>query len=810
MLKNYIKIALRNLLKNKVFSFINITGLALGIACCLTLSLYIADELSYDTQHQDLDNLYRIVTTFESDKGLGFDKLGTVSPPIAMAMKDEIPEIEEAARAVNPPGVAQNLIKYEDNTFYETNGLVADSSIFDILSYTFIEGNPEQALTDGNTVVISDNLAVKLFGRASALNKIISIDQDGAVGQYKVTGVFKSNSKSFLQANFFISMMSSGGIAEYLRTSPSATDEWAGQNFVPSFLRLVKGHDKQAVEKKMNEVLRKYGTEDMKALGMNKTISLEPIKDIYLRSEVGQSPRIKYIYIIGSIAGFILLLACINFMNLSTAKATKRSMEIGIRKVLGAFRISLINQIIGEAMVTVFMAVIISIVLVQLALPFLNLVTDKSITLGSDNVFLFAGALLFLILLTGLLAGSYPAFYLSSFQPARVLKGKFALNNSAGLLRQTLVVFQFMIAIILVSGMFIISQQLRFMQEKDLGFDAKAKLVLPIRTMEASKQFATLKSELERTNLVQGVAGTAYVPGSQIWSDMAFYTEGGNMDKAILHRRNQIDKDYINLMGIKMIAGRQFTDNTEMERGKLIVNRTSAKRFGIEPEKMVGQKLHFEWQGQQYDFEVIGVMEDFHQVSLKSEINPILFELSTPDNFAFMVASVKADNFQSTIAAIEKTWNTLINDTPFEYSFLDENVQKQYTEDQKMAKMISMYTGIALVICSLGLYGLSMYMAERRIKEIGIRKVMGASVNQVVRMMSGEFIKLITIAIVIAVPVAWYSSAQWLEGFAYRTAINPIVFLYAGGAALVVALMTVSFESIKAALANPVNSLRNE
>ena len=810
MLQNYIKIAFRNLLKNKVFSIINITGLALGIACCLTLSLFIADELNYDKHHLNGENLYRIVTTFESDKGLGIDKLGTASPPIAMAMKNEIPEIEEAARAVNPPGVAQNLIKYEGSLFYETNGLVADSSLFDILSYTFIEGNPKQALVEGNSVVISDKLAIKLFGNASALNKVITISQNGPSGDYKVTGVFQTNPKSFLQANFFISIMSSGGIAEYLRTNPGATDEWAGQNFVPSFLRLVKGHDIQAVEAKMNEVLRKYGSDDMKALGMRKTLSLEPIQDIYLKSDVGQSPRITYIYIIGSIAAFILLLATINFMNLSTAKATKRAMEIGIRKVMGAARTSLIYQIIGEAMVTVFMAVLISIILVQLALPFLNLITDKSISLGTDNLLQFIVALVVLIILTGLLAGSYPAFYLSSFQPASVLKGKFSLKNSSGLLRQTLVVFQFLIAITLISGMFIVAQQLRFMQEKDLGFDSNAKIILPIRTMDASRQFASLKNELERKNLVQSASGTAYVPGSQIWSDMAFYMGGGNMDNAILHRRNQVDQDYINLLGIKMIAGRQFTDNIEMERGKLIVNRTSAKRFGLEPEKMIGQQLHFEWQGKKYDFEVIGVMEDYHQVSLKDEINPIIFELSNPEDFGFLVAGVNTNDFPATITAIEETWNTLINDTPFEYSFLDETVQKQYAEDQKVAKMITVYTGIALAICCLGLYGLSMYMAERRTKEIGIRKVMGASVNQVVSLMSAEFVKLVIIAIAIAVPLAWYACAQWLEGFAYRTTINPVVFLYAGGAALSVALITVSFESIRAAISNPVNALRNE
>jgi putative ABC transport system permease protein len=367
-----------------------------------------------------------------------------------------------------------------------------------------------------------------------------------------------------------------------------------------------------------------------------------------------------------------------------------------------------------------------------------------------------------------------------------------------------------MIDIILVSGMFIISQQLRYMQEKDIGFNSNAKIILPIRTEEVTKQFTALKNELQRNSSVEVVGGTAYVPGTTIWSDAMYYRDGGNMDKAILHRRNSIDVNYIDLLGIKLLAGRKFTDNVEAENRKIIINRASIKRYGVEPEKMVGEKIHFDWQGQTYDYEVIGVMEDFHQASLKEEIDPIIFELKAPEEFGYMIATVNGTNFPETISTIEKTWKSLIHDTPFEYSFLDENLQKQYTEDQKMSKMISVYTLIALVICCLGLYGLSMYMAERRFKEIGIRKVMGASINQVVSMMSKEFIKLVIIAIVIAVPVAWYASNEWLQGFAYRININPLVFVIAGGAALAIALITVSFESIKAAISNPVKSLRNE
>ena len=330
MLRNYLFVVFRNIGRHKTYSFINVLGLSLGVGCCLLLALYIQDEYSYDQYHSRIDDLYRITTTFQSGKGI--DRLTTCSPPIAMAMRDELPEIESATRLLNPPGVAQNLIKYEDNIFYEADGLLADSTLFDVLTYDFQEGNAKKALVEANSVVITERIALKLFGKEHALNKVIFISQGGPSGDFKITGVVKDNGKSHVKASFFISMTSSGWAA-YMR-SPEAQTEWAGQNFVPSYVKLVRGHKKEDVIRKMNEVLVKYGSEDMKALGLYKTLSLEPVKDIYLRSDIGRSPRITYIYVIASIAVFILLIACINFMNLSTAKATKRASEIGVRKVM--------------------------------------------------------------------------------------------------------------------------------------------------------------------------------------------------------------------------------------------------------------------------------------------------------------------------------------------------------------------------------------------------------------------------------------------------------------------------------------------
>ncbi|MEO7990040.1 MAG: ABC transporter permease [Chryseolinea sp.] len=809
MLQNYLKIALRTMLRNKSYSVINILGLSIGVACCLMLALYIQDEWSYDQHHKDLANIYRIDSHFQAEKGL--DNLGTTSPPIAFAMRDEIPEIETAARMVNPPGVAQNLIKYEDNLFYETDGYIADSTIFDVLSYEFVQGNPKKALTEANSVVISEAIAHKIFGSEIALDKMISISQGGKPDEYKITGVYKTDKKSVYKVNFFISMTSSSGMATYLRSN-DAQGEWAGQNFMPAFVKLKAGQSKEETEKKMNQVLIKYGTEDMKALGIDKTLSLEPLKDIYLKSEIDKSQRITYLYVIASIAIFILLIACINFMNLSTAKATKRANEVGLRKVMGAFRSSLVRQFMGEALVIVFISITISVVMVQTSLPIFNQLTEKSISFDSDNAKYFVITLAIITIVTGILAGSYPALYLSSFQPAQVLKGKQALGNSSSLLRRSLVVFQFMIAIALVCGMVIITQQLNYMQEKDLGFDAHSKIVLPLRTESAKRSYESLKKELEKESFVKTISATEYVPGSMIWSDMNFYTSGGSMETANLIRRNTVDQGYLEMMNIKLVAGRSFNDNrTSESNNKVIVNRTAAKRFGFEPDKIVGQSLFFDWQGKKYTYDVVGVMEDYHQTSLKEEIYPTLFEMADSTNdFANMIVTVNTEDFKSSVSTIEEKWNASISDTPFEYSFLDQSIQKQYDEDRRVSRIITSFTVIAMFISCLGLYGLSTFMAERRFKEIGVRKVLGASVNQIVGLMSTEFIKLIIIAFVISVPLAWYAMDKWLEGFAYKVPISIMVFVYAGGIALLIALLTVSFESIKAATVNPVNSLRNE
>lgn len=806
MFKNYLKVAFRNILRSKVYSAINVVGLSIGVACCLLLSLYIQDELSYDKHHERLDDLYRLTTHFQTGNKQSYPN---VSPPITMTIKDEVPEVEAAARILAIPGVSQNLIKYEDKVFYETDGLIADSTVFDVLTFTFVEGTPKKALTDPNTVVINEKLAHKLFGDEPALEKIININQGGSGVNFKITGVIKDNLKSHLHVNFLTSMMSEG-MGAYLR-SEEANSQWAGNNFVPGYIKLVAGADRAAVVAKINEVLQRHGAKSMEAMGMIKTLNIYPVKDLHLRAFNSPNPRITYIYVISSIAVFILVIACINFMNLSTARATKRANEIGVRKVMGAFRSSLVGQIMGEALVIVIFSMLISVGLVQLVLPFFNELTLKEISFDTNNIVYFAGALVGFTLITGLLAGSYPALYLSSFNPAEVLKGRATVGNASGLLRKSLVVVQFMIAITLVCGMIVISQQLEFMREKNLGFNPDAKIYLPLRSDAAKHQYPTLQTELEKDGILKDVSATDYLPGTSIFRDMSFYSDGGDMNSALNIKRNVVDHNYMDLMDIKLIAGRRFSSNYAMEAGKLILNQTAVEKFNETPESIVGKRLHFDWADTTYHFEVIGVMEDYHQNSLKEEINAISFELNAdPLEYDYLIAGIDTDQLPERIAQLEKVWNRLVADTPFEYSLLDESLQKQYDEDRRISRIITLFTVLAMMISCLGLYGLSTYMAERRFKEIGVRKVLGANVRSIVALMSKEFIKLVLVAFVISVPLAWFVMDKWLSNFAYATNINFMIFVYAGVGALGVALLTVSFESIKAASQNPVNSLRTE
>ncbi len=824
MLGNYLKIALRNLINHKMFSLINITGLSIGITCCVLLSLYIHDEFAFETHFKDYKNIYRLTTVFNTDQGA--EKFPRSSPPIAMTLAREVPEIESATRVVNPPEVEQHLIRLDDQSFYEKTGYLVDSTFFDVFSYEFREGDPKTALDGRSAVVLSDVLARKIFGHESALEHTLIINSGQSVDTFHVTGVLKPfTSQSQVDADFYMGM-NSHGWGDYI----NGVTTWAGQNFIYTYLKLRNGTPPEAVTDKFPALLDKYGAKDLKEMGIRKSMGLQRLADVHLYSvgefggtfsgygyfDLGATGNIMYVYVMGSICLFILLLACINFMNLTTAKASQRAGEVGVRKSLGASRRNLVRQFLGESMTIVALAMIVSLGLVQVVLPLFNEFTHKQLSITANNFGYIAGALVAITVITGLVAGSYPAFFLSSFQPARVLKNRYS-STSSQRLRKVLVIFQFVISISLISSIALIQQQMNYIKSKALGFNPSYRIMLPLRTTEAKSQYVALRNRLKGIAGVHDVAGTTALPSTATVRDLPLYPEGSNMDKSVLHFNINVDDDYFKLLEIPLIAGRTLTYEKDSvnffgsNHNRAMVNRESLRRTGIALDNAVGSHLFIDWQGRHIDFEIVGVIDDFHQFSLHQKMTPMIFlTLNEQTSFAQMVVSIEPSDYKNVIGNIEKVWRETVPNTPFESDMLSDNVKRQYDADEKIFGIITASTLTAILISCLGLYGLSIYVAERRLKEIGIRKVLGASIPGIVGLLSREFVILVAIAFVVSVPVVYYAMGRWLEGFEFRTSMGFGVFVTAAAVSFVIAWLTVGFESLRAAFRNPVDSLRTE
>jgi putative ABC transport system permease protein len=817
MLANYIKIAVRQLLKHKTFSLINIFGLSVGVACCVLLTLFIQDEFAYEKHFGDHDRVYRIYTSFTKDGST--QDFPRVSPPIATGLADILPEVEVGARTVMPPDVIQHLVRYKDKQFFETNGLLVDSSFFDIFNYEFIEGNSATALDAPATVVLSEDLHRKIFGDKSGIDELVIINSGRAVDTFRVSGVLRKTSmKSHTDASFFMSMHSEGWGEFVLRQ-----DTWAWNNFISGYLKLKPGADAATVEEKMNKILNDRAGEILKNAGVGKTLHLQPIDDIRLYSNFSNAfgdmgnGSITYIYILGSIGVFILLIACINFMNLTTAKAAQRAGEVGIRKSMGAYRSHLIRQFLGESFTIVGVSLILSLVLIMLGLPLVNQMTQKELAMTGSNLVMIAGALLVVGLVTGLVAGSYPAFFLSSFEPARVLKSKNLSGDGSSLLRKGLVVFQFVITITLISSIFIIQQQLDFMRNMPLGFNDKDVIMVPMRTREATDAYNTMKQEFSRIPGVKSVSATNSLPSTPQFQDWSMYPEGSTNEKGIIVRVIHVGEDYFETLGIELIAGRDVkypadTFSYVHPVNKVIMNEAAAKAFMIDdPEKAVGEKFYADWDAGKRSHEVIGVIKDYHHRSLHLPIVPTIYVLLADNSgYSYLVADTEGGNYQELTSQMKDLWNKTIITTPFESQALTSSVEKQYEDDDRINTMLSVSTALAIIISCMGLYGLSIFVAERKVKEIGIRKVLGASIPGIVGMLSKDFIKLVAISFVLAVPIGWYVMDKWLEGFAYKIELGITVFFLAGAVAFLIAWITIGFESVKAALGNPVKALRSE
>jgi putative ABC transport system permease protein len=802
MLRNYLKIALRSLRKHRVISFINIIGLAVGITCGLLIFLFVREETSYDRFNLHADRTFRIVKDFVNDDGSRLPD-ATTPPALAPAMLHEIPEVEQATR-VFPGWGGKYLIRYGEKSFTEDLVFRVDSNFFDVFTFPFVEGDAKTAFRQLNSIVITRSMARKYFGTDDPLNKVLRTD----AGNLKVTGVVGDiPDAAHFHFDFLISTAKFGG---------NIDNQWNWYNFY-TYVRLKPHTTIGPVVAKVQALYHKNDKE-----GKN-IFYAQPLTDIHLRSdlkwEIEPNGNVLYIYVFAIIGLFVIAIACVNYINLSTAKASLRAKEIGVRKVTGALRGALIRQFLTESVLTVLLSFVLALALARLLLPTINLLIQKDLSLGVLTDPLWLGAILAAILLIGLLSGIYPALYLSGIKPVLVLKGQGYTGRPAFDLRKALVIFQFTISVALIAGTVVIVQQIRYAQSAKLGLTKDQVMVIDDAGSLSRADREAMLGELVKINGVTKAASANGVVGGQNWTTNM--NAKGSENSQLINFLG-ISYDYLDVLGIHIKEGRNFsaafpsdtTSNglagqTSRLSGSVILNETAVRDLGIH-EPVVGQLVQ---RGKDHDtvyyFKIIGVTDDFHYASFKSAIKPFAFILNNDwqDNFTVKVAPAGLDH---TIAQIGGEWKRFAPDRPFHYSFLDEAFSKHYQSDERFNQVVLYLTILAIGIGCMGLFGLTAFMIERRTREIGVRKVVGATATSIVVLLSRDFIRLVLLAVLIATPIAWFALDKWLGNFAYRISIQWWVFVLAGGAAVLIALLTVSFQAVGAALANPVKSLRSE
>jgi putative ABC transport system permease protein len=801
MLRNYFKIALRALRKNKMLSSINIGGLAAGIAIALLIFLFVLDELKYDRHHDNAARIYRVVKDFINDDGSRIPD-ATSPGPLAAAMQRDIPEVESVTR-IHPDWGGTVTMEYDGKKFSEPKVWRVDSSFFDVFTVPFIRGDNKTALADINSVVLTESAANRYFGTEDPVGKILRMDgRDDVTVSAVVADV---PPQSHFHYDFLLS---------YRRLPAQANTNWGNYNYY-TYVKVREGTDVKAFERKIQEAHDKNTTEHYSEF------YVQPLTDIHLTSklkwELEANGDRLYVYIFILIGVFILIIAAINYINLSTAKSSQRAKETGIRKVSGAARTSLIFQFLIESILTCFIASVLAIALAYALMPTVNELTQKSLDLQSNP--LVIGYLFLVTLFIGVIAGIFPAAYLSSFRPVTVLKG-FKLNEKGALnLRKSLVVVQFTISIALIIGAVIIVQQIHFLRSADLGFDKDQVVVLQnARGLSKSDR----NSFLNTLHSLPGVkmAATSGTILGQGFNTTRLRAVGAQQQQQL--NFSSVDFDYLDVIGIQIKAGRSFSRNfptdslnngvfggpLDQRLGGIVINERAAKEFGF-GDSAVGQKLIWATDADTvYHVEVIGVAKDFHFTSMRNEIKPYGFLIfGGPSNFTVKLAGGDINN---TVAAIQEKWKHAFPERPFEYLFLDDTFAKMYTAEARFEKVFISMVVLGILIACLGLFALATFSAEQRIKEIGIRKVLGASVGQIVVLMSTDFMKLVAVAIIIAIPIGFYAINLWLEGFAYRITVKWWVFALAALVALIIALLTISSQAIRAATSNPAKSLRAE
>lgn len=805
MYKNYFKIAWRNLIKKKAYSAINIFGLGLGIACCFLIFMYVQDERSYDTYHEKGNRIYRLIhglktsaNTEEGATSLPFWVWGNA--PVGPALANHFPEVE---KIVQFSGRFNVLLQYEDKIFQEDDVFCMDSTAFDVFSWKLLQGDPKTALVVPYSIVLTEPTARKYFGDEDPIGKILK-GEGGRVndGNYTVTGVMEEvPSNSHFRFDALISMSS------FKQSRAEVFGWWGYVDFYTYFL-VNDQFDETNFRAKIQDFVARYHPNPE----WNYTFDIEPLKDVYLRTEAerqpGETGSLANIYVFSIIGLFILVIAMINFMNLSTARSMERGKEVGIRKSVGAERKSLIFQFLGESIIIVFLSMLVAILIIAVAMPFMNNLTGKEFSM---EPFINIQTILFgvvAMLLIGLLAGSYPAFVLSGFKPVQVMKGIVKSNAGGVNLRKSLVVFQFSLSIALIAGTIIVYTQMNHLLDKDLGFDKERMLILDYNyDSEVNTKTEVLNTAMRSIPEVTSTAFTRSVPGSHFPNAGTEIQNATGEMEMIGQAIFQVGMDFVPHFDLELLAGRSYSrDFPSDSSSALIVNEAAAKQYGYSnPADIVGKKFS-QW-GR--EGEVIGVVKDFNFISLHRNIEPLTLPFA-PYESRYMCLKVKSENLAQTIEEVGAIWTELVPHRPFLYSFLDDDFNTQYQSDFIFRKLFTTFACLAIFIACLGLLGLATYTAEQRTKEIGIRKVLGADVRSIVTLLSKDFVLLVLISMVIATPLSWYAMNEWLEGFAYRMEIQYWVFVFAGLIALSIAVFTISFQSIKSALLNPVNSLKNE
>ncbi|MEN0048813.1 MAG: ABC transporter permease [Bacteroidota bacterium] len=809
MFFNHLKIAFRQLWKQKLYTFINVMGLAVGVACCLLIALHLKDELSYDRFHEQADRLYRVAFDIKLDDDVS---MGTCTPSaMANALSNDFPEIEKTAR-LNPYffNAGDNYVRSQDATqsSFEEKFTYADPSFFELFDLPLVQGTSN--LEEPFKVVITQKVADKFFAGKEAVGEVLVLD-DNPETSYEVMGVIENiPENSHFNFDYFMSMST---------LENSTENDWV-MNAYFTYALLSPNADPKVLEQKFMDFAKQYigpqfksrlniDYENLLTSGERYNIALQPLKDIYLYSQsydphLGKTGDIRYVWLFGAVALFILFIAMVNFVNLATARSANRAKEVGVRKVIGSQQKQLIGQFLSESLVVSFIAVFLGLLIALIALPSFNQFIDKSLRFPFLSPF-FLLSILGLAALVGLLAGLYPSFYLSAFQPMKVLKGELSRGSKSAWLRSGLVVFQFAISVTLIAATLVVGQQMNYIQNRKLGFE-KDQILLVNDAFTLNDRFGTFQEELKRMPEVKNHTASGFLPLAEgLRNSFVLYAEGKDPNKQIASQLWRADENYLNTLGIQLKQGRNFKPNMSSDSNAVIINETLLAKLGIEGDP-IGKRVVFPDGFSPKP--IIGVMEDFHFESLHDEIGGLCLVFGTDQNT--IAIKTEANQMENLISKVEILWKNTLPGTPFRYDFLDERFAEMYKGEQNMGTTFSTFAMLAILIACLGLFALAVFMIEQRKKEIGVRKVLGASISNIVLQLNKNFAILVLVASVIAIPLSWYLMNLWLQDFSYRMDMPWWIFALAGLVALGIAFLTVSFQSIRAALANPIESLRNE